>query len=85
MDCLYKALPSPCHRPPRPQGLSLGTYNIHNVWGFDLNQAVLAVHLGSSNAMLLTKTKITSEAYFHNRLGYNIVFLPLVTTDAGGT
>ena len=38
--------------------------------------------------MLLTNTKITSEAYFHNRLVYKVVCSPAVATatigDQGG-
>ena len=39
--------------------------------------------------MLLTNTKITSEAYFHNRLVYKVVCSPAVATatigDQGGS
>ena len=33
--------------------------------------------------MLLTNTKITSEAYFHNRMVYKVVCLTAVATDTG--
>ena len=36
------------------------------------------------DSMLLDNTKITSEAYFHNWLGYNMVFLPEVAMATGG-
>ena len=35
--------------------------------------------------MLLTNTKITSKAYFHKRMGYNVVFNMASTTATGGT
>ena len=34
--------------------------------------------------MLLTETKIQSEAYFHNRLGYNLTCLMAHFSSAGG-
>ena len=71
----------PRHRSPRRQGLSLGAYNIFYGWGFGLDQAIQAFHLVRFDAMLLTNTKITSESYFHNRLGYDMVCFPAVTTD----
>ena len=35
--------------------------------------------------MLLTNTNITSKAYFHKRMGYNVVFNMASTTATGGT
>ena len=34
--------------------------------------------------MILMETKFTNHAYFHNRLGYNVLCLPVITTEAGG-
>ena len=34
--------------------------------------------------MVLTNTKITSKAYCHNRLGYDVVCSLVVTTATGG-
>ena len=34
--------------------------------------------------MLLTETNIFTTAYFRNRLGYNMTFLVVLTTSAGG-
>ena len=34
--------------------------------------------------MVLTETKITDHYYFHNRLGYNVVCFPAITTTTGG-
>ena len=71
-------------RPPRPQGLSLGTFNICNGRGSGLFQAIRAVQIGGFDLTVLTETKIMDQAYCCNRLGYNLVFLPEITTAAGG-
>ena len=71
-------------RSPQPRVLSIGTYNIRNVNGFGIAQAIWAVQVGGFNLMVLTETKVTGQAYFHNRLGYNVVFLSEINTDAGG-
>ena len=34
--------------------------------------------------MILTDTKVTNQAYHHNRLEYDMVCLPEITTDSGG-
>ena len=34
--------------------------------------------------MLLTNTKITSKAYCHNWMGYDVVCLPEITMATGG-
>ena len=28
--------------------------------------------------------KVTGQSYCHNRFGYNVVYLPEITTDSGG-
>ena len=46
-------------------------------------QAIRAVERGGYAVMLLTKTKIKSEAYSHNCLGYNVTCLAARMTSAG--
>ena len=84
MDRLHTASPPPRRRLPQTWGLPLGTYNIHDFRGFGLAHSIWVVYLGSFGIMLLTKTKITSEAYCHNRLVYNMVCSPVVTMVTGG-
>ena len=64
-----------------PRGLSLGTYNIYHGRGFSLAQAIWEVHIDSFDVMLLTETNITSEAYCHIWIGYNVMCLQAVTMD----
>ena len=35
--------------------------------------------------MILMETNITYQAYFHNRLVYDVVCLPMLAAAAGGT
>ena len=56
---------------------------IHYGQGFGLYQYIWAVHIGIFGVILLTDTKITSEAYFRNRLVYDVVCFPEVTTYTG--
>ena len=70
---------------PRPQGLSLGTYNIRDGWIFGLARAIWEVHLGRFGVMWLTETNITIKLYFHNHLVYDVVCYPEFTTPTGGT
>ena len=56
------------HKPPLPQGLSLGKYNIGDVQGFGLARAIWAVYLRNYYVMILTENKISDETYFHNHL-----------------
>ena len=72
------------HHPPRPHGLSLGTYNIRNGRGFGLAQDIRAVHLGIFNVMLLNNTKFTRDEYFRYGIGYNMVCSLSVTTATSG-
>ena len=69
--------------PLRRRGLSLWTYSIYDGRGFGLTQAIRVVQLHIFDFMLLTKTKITSKAYFHNWLGYVMVCFLEVTTYTG--
>ena len=69
-------------RPPRPQGLSIRTFNIRNGRGFGLTQAIRAVHIGGLDLMILTEINVTDLAYFQNRLGYNVVCLPEIMMEA---
>ena len=73
--------------PPRrhyPEGLYLGTYNIRNGRFFSLAQSIWGVRLSIFDGMLLTDTNITSEAYFHNWLGYDMVCFPAISKTTGG-
>ena len=56
-----------------PRGKSLGTLNIYAIRGFGLAQEIRAVHISGFYLMILTETNITDQAYFCNRLGYNVV------------
>ena len=38
-------------------------------------QAIQAAECRFFDVMLLTKTKIQSEVYLHNRFGYNVTYL----------
>ena len=68
---------------PRPQGLSLMTFNIHNGRGFGLAQSIRVVQINGLEAMLLTENNITYQSYCRNRLVYNVVCFPGITTDSG--
>ena len=48
-------------------------------------QAIQAVERGVFDVMLLTKTKIQSETYLHNRLGYNLTCSAARPSSARGT
>ena len=73
-----------CRRPPHPRGLSLGTYSTCDGWGVGLDQDIWSVQLGSFNIMPLVDIKISREAYFRNRLVYDVVCLSTVTRATGG-
>ena len=82
-DRLHLALSPPCCRPPCPWELSIGTFNIRNRPVFRISQAIQVVQIGGFYLMILADTKINNQAYFHNRMGYYVVFLTDITTDAG--
>ena len=71
-------------RSPRPQALSLGTYNIHYVRGFGIAQAIRVVQNGGFGLMVMMEINITNQAYFRNRLGYDMVCSTEIMTAAGG-
>ena len=82
-DLLHLAPPTHL-RPPLPQGLSIGTFNIRNGQGFGITQAIWEIQIGGFNLIILMETNITDQAYFHNRLGYEMVCSPKIMADAGG-
>ena len=73
-----------CRRPPCPQGLYIGTFNIWGGRGFRLAHAMCAVQFSGFTIMIQTETNVTNQAYFHNMLVYAMVCLPEITMDAGG-
>ena len=81
---LHKVLPPPCCQPPPSPRLTIGALNIWYGWGFGLAQVIQALERGGINVMLLTETKIMTEAYSHNRLGYHVACLEVRTYRAGG-
>ena len=58
--------------------------NIRNGRVFGIAQVVREVELGGFDFMVLTETKISTAAYFHNRMVYNIVCSPSPTASSGG-
>ena len=62
-ECLHMAPPPPRHWPQRPPGITIRTINIRYCRRFGLAQAIREVERGGFDVMLLTKTKIQSEAY----------------------
>ena len=55
---LHTAPSLPLQRPLRPQGLSLGTFNIHNGWGSRLiAQAIRVVQIGGFELMILKEVQ----------------------------
>ena len=63
MDCLNTAPPPALHRFLYPQGLSLGTYNIRDSWGFSIAQSTRAVQISGFDLMVLTETNISDQSY----------------------
>ena len=74
----------PHRRPPLPPRLTIGTLNIRYGWGFGLAQAIREVERGGFDMMLLTETKIQSEAYSHIRLGDDVTRLMERPSNSGG-
>ena len=56
-DRLHSTPLPPHHRPPRPRGLSIGTYNILYGRGFGIDQDIRAVQVGGFDIMVLMETK----------------------------
>ena len=71
--CFHTAPPPLHQRTLIPQGISLGTLNIHDGWGYGLAQAIQELHIGSFDLMILTETKITDQDYCLRSLGYDVV------------
>ena len=66
-------------------GLAIRTLNIRYRWGFGLEQAIQTVERGFFDIMLLTKTKIQSETYSHNRLVYDVNCLTVRLSSSRGS
>ena len=81
---LHTASPLPRRRPRRPPGLAIGTLNIRDGRDFGLAQAIWVLVRGGFDVMLLTKTKIQSEACLHNRLVYDVTYSAVWPSSAGG-
>ena len=69
---LHTALPLPRRRPPRLLGLVIRVLNIRDGHGFGMAQAIRVVERGGFDVMLLTKTKISTTAYFWHMLEYKV-------------
>ena len=76
--------PPPRRRPPRPQLLSLGAFIIHGGWGSGIAQYIRQLQIGSFHLIILMNIKITDQASYHNRLRYDMVYSPEITTAASG-
>ena len=48
-------------------------------------QAIQAVQISDFELMILTDTNITNQAYCRNRMGYDAVCSPMITTAAGNS
>ena len=83
-DHLHLEPPHLCCWFPSSLGLTIGTFNIHDEWGFGLALAIQLEQTGSFNIMILMRTKFTNQAYCHNRLGYNMVYSPEIMIEYGG-
>ena len=70
--------------PPRPPRLFIGALNIQDSRGFGLVQAICVVESGGFDVMLITKTNISTMAYFQDRLGYKITCSSARPSSAGG-
>ena len=51
--------------------------------GVGIAHVIWAVQVGGFDLMVLTETNITNQAYCRNRLGYDVVCSPDITTDDG--
>ena len=70
--------------PHRPWGLSIVTLEISDGLGIWIAQDIWEVHIRGFELMILMATKFNRQAYLHNRLGYNMVCSPEITTESGG-
>ena len=82
---LHSALPPPHHRLPRPQVLYTRTFNICDGRGFGLSQYIWEAHIGGFNLMILMYIKTTNQAYYHNMMGYDVMYLLEIMADDGGS
>ena len=73
------------YRCSTPVGLSLRTFNICDGQGFRLAQAIRAVHIVSFDLMIMTDTNTTNQAYCCNRMVYDMVCLPEITSANRGS
>ena len=48
------------------------------------NKVIQEVQIGGFDLMILVDTNITNQAYFRNRLGYDVVCSPIIPTASGG-
>ena len=83
-DLLHTTTLPPHLQQTRPWGLSLVNFNIRDVRGSRLAQAIRFVKIGGFDLMILMETKISNQDYFCNSLGYYVVFLPTIVTTYGG-
>ena len=74
---------TPPRQPLRHQVLSLRNYHIQNGQVYGIPQAIRAARIGGFDLMILTETNITDQAYFQNRMRYNMVLLQAIMTAGG--
>ena len=68
--------------PPLHPGIVIRSLNVWNDRGFGLAQDIRAVECGGSDRMILTEIKTQTEAYYHNRLGYDLTCLAELPSSA---
>ena len=83
-NLLQTAPPLTRRQPPHPPRLAIGALNIRYGWVFGLAQDIRVVERGGFDAMILTKTNMSTTAYFRNRLVYKVTCLTAGPTSAGG-
>ena len=60
-------------------------YNIQDGHVFGLPQVIHAVDRSHYDLVLLTETDIPDEVYYHNPLGYEVIFYESTVNTAVGT
>ena len=83
-DCLHTVPPPPRQWVLKPRGLFIGALNIRDGWVFGIAQAIWAVYINGFDLMIRIDTKIADQSYCCNRLWYDVVLLPMITTADGG-
>ena len=83
-DHFHMALLTPRRRPPCPTCIAIGSLNIRDGRGFGLAQSIWEVERAVFDIMLLTDTKIQTEEYSHNRLGYDVICSAARPSSTGG-